>query len=225
MQKYRYKTIKEIYDENISKINNGETNSKFDELIGISARYAVDFSDIARNAGTSRVRLDFTFDTETNIDKAVLPVHFYNRAHGMSEEDCIEDLHKKIASYELFALTNYMNDAGAEAEVEGTGATSEEGAAAEAEVEGVAAPAGETVVAEAEASAAEEASEPTAEGPARRLDLTFETISGITAASSASCPSRALPLKEILPSETSDAAFMASHSWSILKRLGPVFRK
>lgn len=117
MQKYRYKTIKEIYDENISKINNGETISKFDELIGISAGYAVDFSDIARNAGTSRVRLDFTFDTETNIDKAVLPVHFYNRAHGMSEEDCIKDLHKKIAAYELFALTNYMNDAGAEAEI------------------------------------------------------------------------------------------------------------
>ena len=107
--KYRFRDLNQIYDSRVEKIKNGDAIDAFDAKFGAAAGYAMDLMDTVRNAGTQRVRLDLTMNTEKNTDKALMVIAMMNISNGMSEEDCLNDLIKKMSSYQLFTLSNLLD--------------------------------------------------------------------------------------------------------------------
>lgn len=115
--KYRFRDLDNLYNANADKIKSGENIATFDAKLSIAAGYAMDLMDTARNAGVHRVRLDMTMNTEKYTDKALMVVAMLDLEKGMSEEECVDDLIKKAASYELFTLCNLLTDFGCENEL------------------------------------------------------------------------------------------------------------
>lgn len=110
MVKYRYKTMNDEYNQLMQRIKAGEQLSVLEQKKGVALGHAIDFSEFARSNEVDRVRLDFTIETESKIDKALYLLGMEKMNGGSSEEECIEYLVQITSYYQLFALCNYVED-------------------------------------------------------------------------------------------------------------------
>lgn len=106
--KYRFRDLAGIYNDLTAKMSGGEGVDDYEAKLGAAAGYAMDLIETARNAGTQKVRLDLTAETEKNIDRALMIFAMRNLENGMSEEECVQDLIKRASSYQLFTLCNLL---------------------------------------------------------------------------------------------------------------------
>ena len=110
MAKYRFKTMGEEYNALTERIKNGEELNVFEQKYAVALGHAMDLSQFARNNGIKRVRLDFTIDTESKLDRALNLLGMSKKKEGLTEEECVNYLIDMCSYYQLFALCNYVED-------------------------------------------------------------------------------------------------------------------
>lgn len=117
LKKYDYKTLSQIYKQGTRLAMQDKDSLSSGEMALIaSAGHAIDLVDALQNnaAKNSKCKLDFTIETQENIGNAVTVLLLTDLQAGVSESKAKTAIAKKVGSYLLFEIWNFMQSAGRE---------------------------------------------------------------------------------------------------------------
>lgn len=102
-----YESLNKLYDDLSEKHRDGHLDDE-SKLLYIAAGYALDFMDTFNNGNELGEKLDLTVNSEQNTQLAIHLNHYSHLHAGKTVSGSRELLVKKLASYELFVLCNYL---------------------------------------------------------------------------------------------------------------------
>ena len=100
MMRYDLKTLKEL----AARAAGGNAE---DALTGAAAAYAADFLECAESA---KIPLNINIMDEEKLPGVAAVIHLRNTRKGMNAEESREDLTRKMAAFEIFAVLNSFNE-------------------------------------------------------------------------------------------------------------------
>lgn len=114
LKKYDYKVLSKIYDMGTKQaLLNQDSLTQSEMALVASAGHAVDLVDAlhANAAKKQNAKLDFTIDTQESIGNAVMVLLLSNLQEGVPENKARTAIAKKVSSYLLFEIWNFLQGA------------------------------------------------------------------------------------------------------------------
>ena len=107
MQEFTYRKIKDLYKNEINKLQEGQVVSSYDSKLNITFGYALDVIELSRK---TKSYLDLSMNTNKNIGRVTMEIYQINIKNGMTLEENKKDLINKISAYELLVHYTFFND-------------------------------------------------------------------------------------------------------------------